>query len=90
MLNKIAFANSLAVMAGMIYIIFYAIAWVSPSLFPMIFDAQFLGAAVSDLVPDITFNAVVAGVLIVAVTAWVAGFLWAVLYNMMANGMTKE
>ena len=52
MLNPIAFATSLAILAALSYLVFYVIGIVAPSgLFNFLFNAQFFGANVSSLMP---------------------------------------
>ena len=46
MLNKLAFANSLAVLTAVLYVLFAILALVAPKLFQVLFDAQFFGANV--------------------------------------------
>jgi hypothetical protein len=48
MLNKLAFANSLAVLMAAPYILFAFIALVSPSAFPFLFNAHFFDADVAE------------------------------------------
>jgi hypothetical protein len=52
-LNKVAFANSLAVLTAAIYVLFAVIALVSPRAFALLFDAQFFGANVASLFPKV-------------------------------------
>ncbi|MCH8049386.1 hypothetical protein IH979_01605 [Patescibacteria group bacterium] len=81
MFNIKAFANSIAVTTAIFLIALYAIAITVPAGFDYIFNAQFLGADVSSLMPDLDLAAFI-GVLITAViTAWLAGYIWACLYN---------
>ena len=51
MLNPIAFATSLAILAALSYLVFYVIGIVAPSVFNFLFNAQFFGANVSSLIP---------------------------------------
>jgi hypothetical protein len=52
-LNQIAFANSLAVLTAACYVLFAILALVAPSLFQVLFDAQFFGANVASLFPKV-------------------------------------
>jgi hypothetical protein len=47
MLNKFAFANSLAILTGGLYVLFGVLALVSPRAFQLLFNAQFFGANVA-------------------------------------------
>ena len=85
-INKIALANSLAVVMAMVYMTFYAMAWASPVFFALVFNAQFLGAAVAGLVPMVSLETIAVNVLLVAITGWIIGFVWGSLYNMMNRG----
>ena len=53
MLNKLAFANSLAVLTAAVYILFAILALVAPRVFQILFDAQFFGANVASLFPKV-------------------------------------
>jgi hypothetical protein len=52
MLNQAALANSLAILTGAVYLLFYVISLVAPELFKHLFNAQFLGANVASLLPN--------------------------------------
>jgi hypothetical protein len=57
MLNPAAFANSLAILTGALYILFYLISPVAPESFRHLFNVQFLGADVASLFPkEIPFS----------------------------------
>jgi len=47
MLNKLAVANSLAVLNAMVYVFFVIVGLISTRAFSILFDAQFLGANVA-------------------------------------------
>jgi hypothetical protein len=49
MLNQAAFANSLAILTGALYILFYLVSLFAPQFFRHLFNAQFLGADVASL-----------------------------------------
>ena len=53
MLNQLAFANSLAVLTAVLYVLFTMLALVAPRLFQILFDAQFFGANVASLFPKV-------------------------------------
>ena len=52
MLNTTAFANSLAILSGGFYIVFYVLAVVWRDAFRFLFNAQFFGADVAALLPS--------------------------------------
>ena len=54
---------------------------VSPALFAYLFNAQFLGANIAGSVPPLNEASVTGLLLSLAVFSWVAGYLWAHLYN---------
>jgi hypothetical protein len=82
MLNKLAFANSLAVLTAAFYVFFAILNLVAPRLFQVLFDAQFFGANVALLFPKVQPSAacLVALVLMIAM-AWIMGYAWAWLYD---------
>ena len=85
MLNTIAFANSLAILSGVFYMVLYVLAVIWWDAFQVLFNAQFLGADVASLLPrQLTYGAFVGTLLVLIVTAWVFAFTWAWLYNRMA------
>ena len=51
MLNKTAFANSLAILMVLFYLVLYLLSLVAPVAFTFLFNAQFLGANVAPLLP---------------------------------------
>ena len=53
MLNKLAFANSLAVLTAALYVLFAILRFVAPRVFQILFDAQFFGANVASLFPKV-------------------------------------
>ncbi len=53
MLNKVAFASSLAVLTAALYVLFAILALVAPRIFQILFDAQFFGANVASLFPKV-------------------------------------
>jgi hypothetical protein len=86
MLNKLAFANSLAVLTAALYVLFAILALVAPSLFQVLFDAQFFGANVASLFPKVQPSAASLVTLVLMIgMAWVVGYAWAWLYNRLAK-----
>ena len=88
MLNKLAFATSLAVLTAAIYVLFAILALVSPRAFQLLFNAQFFGANVASLVPRVrpSVGSLVTLVIVVGM-AWVMGYAWAWLYNRFAKSL---
>ena len=86
MLEPAAFAHSLAALTGVLYLVLYVIGVVAPRVFAFLFNAQFFGANVAALLPKRfsfltfsgTFLALLGG-------AWVFGYAWAWLYNLLAK-----
>ena len=85
MLNKTAFANSLALLTALLYVIFYLLSLVAPSLFVFLFNAQFLGADVASLLPKITFVDFIETLAVLVIFCWILGYTWAWLYNWFAK-----
>ncbi len=86
MLNKLAFANSLAVLSGALYMILYVLGVVWRDAFRFLFNAQFLGADVASLIPrELTYAGFLGTLLVLIASAWVFGFAWAWLYNRLAG-----
>ena len=82
MLNPIAFANSLAIVSGAVYLVLYVLAVVWRDAFRFVFNAQFLGADVASLLPHKRpATGFVATLVALVVSAWLLGFCWAWLYN---------
>ena len=85
MLNKLAFANALAVLTTVLYVLFAIIALVSPRAFAILFDAQFFGANVASLFPKVQPSAAsLMTLVLMIVMSWVVGYMWAWLYNRFA------
>ncbi len=86
MLSEFAFANALAILTGLVYLLFIVLVPLAPGLFRVLFNAQFLGADVASLFPQkIFFANFVATLVTLAVSAWLFGFAWAWLYNLLAR-----
>jgi 2TM family of unknown function (DUF5676) len=85
-LNPIAFASSLGVLSGALYLALYILALVWRDAFRFVFNAQFLGADVASLLPrELTPIGFFATLVALVVSAWVLGFCWAWLYNRLAR-----
>jgi hypothetical protein len=86
MLNKLAFANSLAVLTAVLYVLFAFLALVTPRLFQVLFDAQFFGANVASLFPKVQPSAASLVTLVLMISmSWLLGYVWAWLYNRFAK-----
>jgi 2TM family of unknown function (DUF5676) len=82
MLNPIAFANSLAIVSGVFYLVLYILAVVWRDAFRFVFNAQFLGADVASLLPHrLPVTGFLAALVALVISAWSLGFCWAWLYN---------
>ena len=86
MLNRFAFASSLAVLTAALYVLFGVLALASPRTFQLLFNAQFFGADVAALLPKATpsVGSLVTFVIVVGMS-WVMGYVWAWLYNRIAK-----
>lgn len=86
MLSEFAFANSLAILTGLLYIVFVILLLLAPNLFKFLFNTQFLGADVASLFPRRISARSFAGTLVtLVVSAWVFGYAWVWLYNRLAT-----
>ena len=86
MLNPAAFANSLAILTGALYILFYLVSLFAPQFFRHLFNAQFLGADVASLFPkEISPMENLPGSISVVITVSIFGYAWAWLYNQLAR-----
>jgi len=81
-LNRNAFSWSIAGVTGFFYVIFYILMQTGPTAFQFLFNAQFLGADITSLIPaGFTFTDFIWTFVTVVITAWIMGWLWATLYN---------
>ncbi len=86
MLREFAFANSLAILTGLLYIVFVILLLLAPNLFKFLFNTQFLGADVASLFPRSISAGRFTGTLVtLVVSAWVFGYAWVWLYNRLAR-----
>ncbi len=86
-MRSIAFANSLAAATGLFALALFALRFITPGLFALIFNSQFFGADVASLLPAHTsVVSVFAAFVIVVITAWIFGLIWAIFYNWWTNG----
>ena len=82
MLSEFAFANSLAILTGLLYIVFVILLLLAPNLFKFLFNTQFLGADVASLFPRRLSAGSFAGTLVtLVVSGWIFGYAWVWLYN---------
>jgi hypothetical protein len=84
MLKEPAFASSLTILTGAFYIILYLLAVSSRDAFRFLFNAQFLGADVASLLPQLTVGAFVSILVAVLIIVWIFGYAWPWLYNRMS------
>ena len=84
-LDKTAFANSLAILMALFYLILYLLGFVSPALFTFLFNAQFLGANVAPLLPKLSLSNFIETLVVLVIFGWVFGYAWAGLYNRLAK-----
>jgi uncharacterized protein DUF5676 len=86
MLNNVAFAHSLAVLAGAFYMVIYLLSVIWRDAFRFLFNAQFLGADVASLLPrELSYGQFLGTLIVLTTSAWVFGFAWAWLYNRLAG-----
>lgn len=86
MLNNVAFATSLAILSGILYLLLYLLAIIWPEGFRFVFNAQFFGADVASLLPrELTYLGFVGTLVTVIVGPWCLGYVWVWLYNRLAR-----
>jgi hypothetical protein len=86
MLNKLAFANSLAILSGAFYMAFYVLALIWRDAFRFLFNAQFFGADVASLLPgELTYGGFAGTFVVLIIGSWLFGFVWAWLYARLAG-----
>ena len=85
MLKESALANALAIVTAGFYLVLFLIGLVSPALFRAVFNAQFLGANVASLLPQMSFGTFIVTLVMLVVSAWLFGYAWAWLYNLFAK-----
>lgn len=81
MLKNVAWANSLAATTVVFYLVLWLLSSLAPALFELVYNAQFLGADVASQYGEQDLTAVLTGLVIVAATGWLVGYVWAWLYN---------
>ena len=85
-LSQTAFANSIAILTAAFYVLFYLINLIAPGLFRFLFNAQFLGADVASLLPkEFAAGNVIVALVLMVITAWISGYVWAWLYNLLVE-----
>ena len=86
MLNKVAFATALAVLAAAMHLLFALAALISPNVFRLLFNAQFFGADVASLLPRvIPYEGFIVTFIVLVISAWLIGYAWAWLYNQLTK-----
>lgn len=86
MLNKTAFANSLALLIVAFYVLYYVLLLVARPLFDFLLNAEFFGGDLASLVPaQVQLVSVLGTLVTMAVLGWVMGYGWAWLYNKFAK-----
>ena len=86
MLTKLAFAHSLAILSGVLYMVLYLLAVIWRDAFRFLFNAQFFGADVAALLPrELSYARFLGTLIVLVISAWVFGYAWAWLYNRLAG-----
>lgn len=81
MIKKIVFANSFALVMGLLYLFAYLVNLYKPAWFRFFLNIQFFGADIASMVPKMSFSdfaVMIGGIMIVY---WFVGFIWALFYN---------
>lgn len=85
MLKPTAFANAVAILSGLFYVVFSILKLGAPAAFAYLFNTQFFGADVARLVPEMTFGTFLATLVVFLVLGWIFGYVFAWLYNRFAR-----
>tara|TARA_Y100000310_G_C20140305_1_gene559947 strand:- start:7 stop:270 length:264 start_codon:yes stop_codon:yes gene_type:complete len=86
MLNKIAFANALAALVAIVYIVSYVLLFTARPMFDFIMNAKFLGGDFASKIPaEIDVVSAATTLVAMAVAGWIVGYIWSFLYNMFAK-----
>lgn len=82
MLNPVAWANSIAATMVVFYLVLWLLGGLAPELFNLVFNAQFLGADVASLYSaGRDLGTAIGNLLVLVLTGWIFGYVWAWLYN---------
>lgn len=85
-LHPKAFANSLALVSALCYLLFYALGTVSPAVLVFVYNAQFMGANMAKYIPTaVPFWFFLGNFLTVVILSWLLAYIWAWLYNKLAK-----
>lgn len=86
MLNKLAFANSLALVIVIFYVVYYVLLIMARPLFDLLVNAEFFGGDLASLVPaQVELGSILGALVTMAAVGWIMGYLWACLYNKFAR-----
>lgn len=86
-MRPIPFANALAAATGLFAVALFLLRLVAPRVFAFVFNSQFFGADVASLFPPRTgWRSLFGAFIVIVITAWVFGLLWAVLYYLCVRG----
>lgn len=81
-MKTLAFANSLALTGGVIWVIFSIIIWLFPSLALYLFKVNFMGLEGIDFTGfNLDLTTFLGGLILTVIVAWIFGYIWAALYN---------
>lgn len=84
-LNEKAFANAAGLLTAIIYVVFYLIQRFAEATFDFLFNAQFLGANVAELVPSVGGRGFIPILITAAISAWVFSYIFAWIYNKLVS-----
>lgn len=86
MLKPYPWANALGLTTVLAYLALWLLNQVAPTLFALVFNAQFLGANVVSLYPsNQDLGTLVLNLVLVGASSWLIGYIWARLYNRFAK-----
>ena len=76
----------MAILTAAFYLLFYLINLIAPGMFRFLFNAQFLGADVASLLPEgFAAGRFIVALVLMVIIAWIFGYVWAWLYNLLAK-----
>lgn len=86
MLKEVPFANALAVVMGVVYIVCRLLVGIAPDLFRSIAQSWFHGYDLSTIpVAPLTFGGFLVGLITAVVATWIFGYLLVWTYNKLAK-----
>ncbi|MDO8621108.1 MAG: DUF5676 family membrane protein [Candidatus Levybacteria bacterium] len=85
-MKEVPFANALALVSGLVSLICAAGVWLARDAFVGLFGEIFHGIDLAALpIKEVTMGGVITGLIVVVISGWVLGYIFASLYNKLAK-----